>query len=164
MIGNRNVGFIPTMGSLSAGFRDGGGIVFWVGAGATFMFGGLWLFLGVLLSLLFLAYIGPSVRQRALERDYITIGQIIKNELGGKTEKVTSLIVTVFALLMVGLQLFVSGNLVSSISPLSAELSILLVAVTVGFYLLIGGYGNVIKTDAIQFFSYSITCVFTLFN
>jgi len=152
VIGNRNVGLIPTIGSLSAGFRDGAGIVFWVGAGATATFGGLWLLFGALLGYLFFSFVGPSVRKRAVENDYITIGQIIKNELGWKTEKVTSLIVAVFSIMLVAMQLFVSGNLISSLSPLGADISIMIVALTVGFYLLIGGYGNVIKTDAIQFF------------
>jgi Na+/proline symporter len=152
VIGNRNVGLIPTIGSLSAGFRDGSGIVFWVGAGATSMFGGLWLIAGVLVGYLFFSLVGSSVRKRAVENGYITVGQIIKEELGGKTEKVTSLIVVSFSLMLVAMQLFVSGNLISSLSPLGANTSIIIVAVTVGLYLLSGGYGNVIKTDVIQFF------------
>lgn len=152
VIGSRNIGLIPTLGSLAAGFRDGGGIVFWVGAGAIAAFGGLWVIAGVVVTMVFMACVGSSVRQRAKEKDYITIGQIIRDELGVTTEKVTSLIVVAFTTMMVALQLYVSGNLISSISPLGMKTAILCVIAIVAFYLLIGGYANVVFTDAIQFF------------
>lgn len=152
VIGSRNVGLIPTMSSLATGFRDGSGLVFWVGAGATFIFGGLISLLGgVLLGLLFFSFVGPRVRRMAKERGYITIGQIIRDELGSRSEKVSSLIVAVFSVILISVQLFVSGNLISAISPLSSELSIALVAAVVALYMFFGGYGNVIKTDVIQF-------------
>lgn len=153
VIGSRDVGYIPTMSSLATGFRDGSGLVFWVGAGATFIFGGLLSLLGgVLLGLLFFSFVGPRVRRMAKERGYITIGQIIRDELGGRTEKVSSFIVAAFSIILISVQLFVSGNLISTISPLSSELSITLVGLIVALYMFFGGYGNVIKTDVVQFF------------
>ncbi len=152
-IGNRNVGMIPTMGSLSSGFRDGAGLVFWVGAGATFVFGGLlWTFLGVLVGLLFFSLVGPKIREEAQRKNYITIGQMIRDRLGKNTEKTTSIIVTIFAVMLVSMQLYVSGNLISTITSLGVNTSITLVALIVASYVLVGGYSNVIKTDVIQFF------------
>ena len=136
VIGSRDVGYIPTMSSLATGFRDGSGLVFWVGAGATFIFGGLLSLLGgVLFGLLFFSFVGPRVRRMAKKRSYITIGQIIRDELGGRTEKVSSFIVAAFSIVLISVQLFVSGNLISAISPLSSEVSIVLVGFIVALYM-----------------------------
>ena len=45
-IADRDLGVIPVASSLSATFRDGGGIALWVGFGFTIGYGGLWVMFG----------------------------------------------------------------------------------------------------------------------
>ena len=47
VIGGRDVGFIPTVGSLATSFRDGMGVIFWFGFGVTAGYAGLWVFLAL---------------------------------------------------------------------------------------------------------------------
>ena len=61
VLGNRNVGYLPTLGSLAASLRDGSGIVFWVGFGLTAGYGGLWLFIGVCFAFLFYVLCGQKL-------------------------------------------------------------------------------------------------------
>lgn len=152
VIGSRDVGYIPTIGSLASSFRDGMGVVFWFGFGATAGYGGLWLIVGAVAGLFLYALIGPRVRELAKKHDYITIGEMIRARIGVVSEKTTALIVIAFALAYIAIQLFVSGNLFATVLGIEAWIGVVSVAVVVGFYLFFGGYSTVVKTDAIQFF------------
>lgn len=151
VIGGREVGYIPTIGSLAAGFRDGAGIVLWIGFAYTVGYGGLWLFLGVLAGMLVFSVVGPRVRKLSIEYNYITVGQMIRHNIGKTTDRVSSLVILVFALLAMAIQLKVSGNLFATILGQAEWIGLAAVGVIVLFYLFEGGYGSVIKTDAIQF-------------
>lgn len=150
IIGDRNVGYFQTMTSLAANFRDGAGIVFWVGAGLTMGYGGLWMAYGIILGLLFYSFAGPKIRIIAQDRNYITIGQVIQDNIGPLTRKLTAFVILAFTMMLIAMQLYVSGNVISHILNIDAWIGICSVAAVVGCYLYWGGYGNVIKTDAYQ--------------
>lgn len=152
VIGSRNVGYIPTMGSVAASTRDGGGIIFWVGAGATILYGGFWLFIGIAVALVLFAVFGPKIRTAAAEKDYLTIGELVRNELGPVTEKTGAFIILCLSLLFVAIQLYVSGNLLAEVLSVPSWVGVFSAAAIVGFYMFFGGYGAVVRTDAIQFF------------
>lgn len=151
-IGNRNVGYIPTMASLAAGFRDGMGIIFWFGFGVVTGYGGLWLFLGAFLGLCTYILVGPQVRRNAADNGYITVGEMLRARFGVITERSTALIIIGFALVMIAIQLNVAGNLFSAVLGVDAWIGVTCISAVVGFYLYFGGYSNVVKTDTIQFF------------
>ena len=150
IIGNRDVGYLPTVGSLSASFRDGMGIVLWIGFGLTIGYGGLWMIIGGMAGLVVCSIFGPSVRTRAIEQGAITVGELIRSTVGPITEKTTAIIVLIFSLVVISIQLYISGNLFAEVIDFASWIGIF--SVVVGTYLLLGGYGNVIKTDQIQFF------------
>ncbi len=152
VIGGRDVGLIPTLGSLAAGFRDGAGIIWWLGAAYSTGYGGLWLFIGVIFGFAVFMIVGPRVRAISKKEDYITIGQMIHAQTGKLTEKTSSLTILIFALLYMAMQLYVSGNIFSIVLGQPGWVGLAVVAVIVAFYLFAGGYGSVVKTDAIQFF------------
>lgn len=152
VIGHRSVGYIPTMATLSAGFRDGMGLVFWVGFGALSGYGGLWMLLGLIIGMCFYSFVGPKVRDYAEKHDYITIGEIIRARLGVNTERLTALYIVIFALIYIAVQLYVSGNLFAKVLGMEPYIGVCSVAAIVGMYLFFGGYSTVVKTDAVQFF------------
>ncbi len=152
VIGGRDVGLIPTLGSLAAGFRDGAGIIWWLGAAYSIGYGGLWLFVGVVVGFSIFTFIGPKVRALSKEREYITVGQMVQAQTGDITRKTVSAIILVFALLYMAMQLYVSGNIFSIVLGQPEWVGLTVVGTIVAFYLFAGGYGSVVKTDAIQFF------------
>ena len=152
IIGARNVGLIPTVGSLASSFRDGMGIVFWVQFGYMTGYGGLWLIAGVLLGLLIVAGFGPRVRKIALENNYITVGQMLRAQVGVVTTKLASFLVLMFCIIIVAAQLFVAGNMASQLTDLPYWSGVGVAAVVVALYLFCGGYATVVKTDTLQFF------------
>ncbi|MHA1550299.1 MAG: sodium:solute symporter family transporter, partial [Alphaproteobacteria bacterium] len=152
VIGNRNVGLIPTIGSLAASLRDGGGIIIWIGIGFTIGYSGFWIVAGVLLGLLVLSYFGPRVREIAIRKNYITVGQMLTDVIGKYTSRSVSGIILFLAALIISIQLYVSGNLVANILGYPSWIGICAVALVIALYLFAGGYSSVVKTDFIQFF------------
>lgn len=152
VIGSRNVGYIPTLGSLASTFRDGMGIIFWFGFGATAGYAGIWMFIGSLAGLIFYSFIGPKARDIAAKHDYITIGEMVRLRTGVITERIIALVIVVFALMVIAVQLHVSGHLFSTVLGMDPWIGVCSVACIVGFYLYFGGYSTVVRTDAVQFF------------
>lgn len=152
IIGNRSVGIIPTMASLAASFRDGGGIALWITSGITIGYGNIWLIFGVMVGLFYHLIIGPKLRLNAIENNYVTISQVIRDRIGGYSEKMSSLIIVMFAVMLIGLQFNVSGNMFANILDIPAWMGVSVVAIVLCMYLAIGGYKSVIITDTLQFF------------
>jgi len=152
IIANRNLGAIPIISSLSASFRDGTGIIAWTGFGFSIGYGGIWLMLGVLLAMFVYSGFGPRIRQSSIEHNAITVGELIRVAIGPITEKLSTGLVLIFSLVIISIQLYVAGSLFAEIIELDHWLGMVIVAIIVGSYLILGGYSAVVKTDVIQFF------------
>jgi SSS family solute:Na+ symporter len=101
--------------------------------------------------MLIYTWFGPRVRQLSIENDAITVGELIRTAVGPITEKVSTLLVLVFSIVVIAIQLFVAGNLLAVVIDLSLWMGVASVAAIVAVYLMFGGYGAVLKTDVIQF-------------
>lgn len=152
VIGNRDVGLLPTLSSVTAGYRDGSGIIFFVGASLTIGYAGFWYFLLATCSLFVFGQIAGRYRKLAREKEYITIGEVVRGEIGHFSEKTVSFVILAFSLLYIMVQLYVSGNLFSRLLDLPEIMGVALVGSVVALYLFFGGYGTVIRTDFLQFF------------
>jgi SSS family solute:Na+ symporter len=151
-IGARNVGYIATTGTLAAGIRDGSGIILWVSFGYNNGYGGLWIIFGLFSAFCLIAAFGPHVRRLSVERDYLTINQMLRDDIGIYTEKFATIMMLIIAVLIMSMQIYVAGNFFSSLLRQPEWIGMVSVAVLVGFYLFAGGYNAVIRTNTIQFF------------
>ena len=151
IIADRQAGFVPIVSSLAASFRDGSGIVIWIGFGLTIGYGAMWMIIGVIAAMFIYTWFGPRVRQLSIETGAITVGELIRNAVGSITEKVSTLVVLFFSIAVIAVQLFVAGNLFAEVLNLEPWLGVASVAAIVAAYLMFGGYSAVLKTDVIQF-------------
>ena len=149
-IADRNLGVIPVASSLSATYRDGGGIALWLGFGFAIGYGGLWVMFGAFVGLSLFSVFGPGVRKRSRHLQAITVGEMIRSHVGPITEVLTSAIVIVFAVAIIAIQLHVTGNLLSQIMELPSVAVILVCAAMVGAYVALGGFKSVVQTDVVQ--------------
>lgn len=152
VIGNRKVGLLATVASLGAGFRDVGFVTFWFMFSFLYGYGLFVTISGIIASSCILAIAAPKIRKRAGERNYITAGQMIEDGLGPISRYSSSVMILLISLLFSAAQLLVLGEIFSRTLDVPAYYTVPCVAFIVGFYLWAGGYGNVIKTDFIQFF------------
>lgn len=151
-IGGRKVGYIATTGTLAAGIRDGSGIVLWISFAYTAGYGGLWLFAGVFVAFCLMALFGPRVRKISIERDYLTVNQMIHDDIGAYTQRVVTLVMLIITLLIMSMQIYVAGNFFSSLLRQPDWIGMVGVSAVVGAYLFMGGYSAVIRTNTFQFF------------
>jgi len=149
-IGGRNVGFWATTGSLVSGNRDGGGLAVWVTIGASLMFGFYWLIIGFAVALILHIIQLKYVRPLAEKHNFITQADMIRSLIGPKTERGFSYVLILFAIPYAALQLYVSGQILSSLTGLSLVFGVGISAILVGIYLFWGGYQTLVVTDLLQ--------------
>lgn len=152
IIGNRSVGVIPTAASLAASFRDGGGIAFWIAAGFAAGYAGMWLLLGVTVSALLMAIIGPRLRDESGKSGIITIQERVRDYVGKRSAQLTSVISMIFGILIISLQYHVSGSIFAEILGVPKFVGVLVVGLILIAYMVTGGYKSIVVTDTIQFF------------
>ncbi len=150
LIGSNSIGFWPTTLSLAAGMRDGGGLAIWVFMGIVFGIGSLSIVLGAVFAFMLLAYFATRIHRLAQKHQFITINDFIGFRFGTKTKTLSQLIVLWFAFFYATANLFVGGSIIAALLDVSATWGISITALTVGFYLVIGGYRNVVYTDVFQ--------------
>jgi Na+/proline symporter len=152
IIAKRSVGWFPTMASIVGNLRDGAGIAAWVVLGIFFGFGALWLTFGLCIGLIILGLISGRVRRIAVERDYFSVNQMLRDQIGPATELVSTLIIAGMALLYAAVQVNIAGRIFSVLLNGPVVLGVVLTVVIVGGYLVIGGYATSIRTGVFQWF------------
>ncbi len=152
VIGQRSIGLLPTIGSLSTSFRDGSGVVFWIGMGITSFYAGVWLLMGVIAAGFVMAFIGPRIRDIAIERGYVSVSEVVRDRLGLYSEKVFAAIIMLGTLCLASMQIAIAGHMLADTLKLDPLWTMSGIGIFVGYYLFEGGYGSVIKTDVLQFF------------
>lgn len=152
VIGNRQVGLWGIVTSIAANARDGTAMALWISLAAVFGFGAMWLLMGLLLGFGLIALQAPKIRQEAGEQNYVTIDDVFRYRVGPKLGQVSSLIISITALLYAAGNLYVAGTLTSSLFGISGSYGIVAVTLFVALYLAAGGYMNVIRTDLFQGF------------
>ena len=164
IIADRKVGILGFISSSAASFRDGGGIITAIGMG---FIGGYCMYnfyIGCCLGFLFLAFFAPYARTVAEKKGYLTITEMIRDVIGPKTEKISSIITIIVYGLMLSVEFYVLGNLVHTLFGVSNLYSTWLVCLIVTAYVALGGYKTVIKTDILQFFIMLIPIILLFFT
>lgn len=159
IIGNRQVGLIPLISSISASFRDAGGVVLWVGSGFVMGYGLSGFIFGSILGLVLLSFVAPTIRKHSLKHNYITTGEMLKLRIGNKTAKTSSLLTLVTMVGITSSQFFVLGSTFASILGIPTYVAISSTAIVIGIYLYLGGFSTIVKTDILQFV---IICLFII--
>jgi len=150
VIAGRSVSSFRIAASLSSGFRDGAGIAAWVVFIYYFNIGAIWLFVGMALSLIFLSILSQKIRLMVEDTDIYSLNQYCSRFIGNKTGTITVLLLGTTAILVSSAQLHVAGNVLAALFDVSSLFGILFISITVGLYLVIGGFKSVILTDLFE--------------
>lgn len=150
MTARRSVGTFATMASVAGNLRDGAGLAAWVVLGIFYGFGALWLTLGLCAGLAIIALFAPRVRAAAEARDYLTVQQLFRDELGSRFARLSSWIVAGTALLYAAAQVNIAGNLFSRAIGSAPWIGIASTCAIVAAYLYFGGYYTTIRSGIVQ--------------
>lgn len=151
VIGNRNVGLIHMAASVGAGYRGVAFVWFWVSMGYNSGYAPLWMLAGFTLGAIGVGVVGPRVREMGWGRNYITTGPMVEDQIGRNTRRTMTGFILVLALSYAAANLFVLGDILSQATGWRSAWTLPAMAFLILFYLWMGGFLTVIKTDLFQY-------------
>ena len=150
LIGDRRMGTIPVAASISA--LIGGG---YLGALAAISFeyglGVFWYTAGNLFGLVLLAILVPRIKSAADKNSSLTMADYFFDRFDRVVGTVVAIIVYLAFLCLLGMQYIIGGTIFSRLFSVPFEGAVVAMGVYTAFYLLLGGFKAVIKTDMLQF-------------
>jgi SSS family solute:Na+ symporter len=152
IIADRKVGIIGTFSSITASLRCGGVVMIWIGLGYALGYAPYMLVAGGIIAMFLFSLIAPRVRQLAEKKNYITISQMIKDTIGIKTEKLSSILIIMYGMALITAEFWLIGKLLEMLLGINPVYTILTSIIVVGFYVSAGGYKSIVRTDIFQFF------------
>lgn len=163
LLAGRKVGLFQTAASILAVI---GGIVLVGQAALAFDMGfsAMWFWAGMSLGFVFLGLAVKKVKTIADEKRFLTISEYILDKFDKRNSILASIILFLaFFSLLIG-QFIAGGSLFAPLLNISYSSAVIIIGVGTLFYLLLGGFKAVIKTDFLQFLIMFFVSIFLLFN
>jgi len=163
LLAGRKVGLFQTAASILAVI---GGVILVGQAALAFDlgFGAMWFWVGMAIGLIFLGLTAKKVKSIADEKGFLTISEYILNKFDKKNSTLASVIFFLAFFALLSGQFIAGGNLFAPLLNISYSGAIIILGVGTLFYLFLGGFKAVIKTDFLQFLIMFFVSIFLLFN
>lgn len=149
-LANRKLNVFQSTATISAGFI--GVSILMLITGFIYLYGisASWMFVGILVGFIIFSRFGVFLKRKSKKR-YYTLSDYFKDRLGSKIA-----IMATFAVIMVYISVVINqfiggGKILEYITGWPYNLSLILMGAVVLFYLLLGGFRSVVKTDVLQF-------------
>lgn len=107
-------------------------------------------FVGTFIGFLILSFNAGKIRQNAVAKDQHSIPNFAKQRGYHNYSLLLAIVSWAFTFTLMLMQVIIGGDLVSKITDIPYNLSALLVAAAIAFYLVFGGYKALLNTDVIQ--------------
>ncbi len=112
--------------------------------------GAIWYFIGSVFGLFVFYFFGVKVKKMADDQKFYTLPDFFFYLKGNFAGYLATIIVIIIMFGWVVVNFTAGATLISEYTPISYELSVILVGVIILLYLLAGGFNAVVKTDVIQ--------------
>ena len=112
--------------------------------------GALWYFIGAVFGLFVFYFFGKKIKKLADEQNFYTLPDYFFFLKGRFAGYLATLIVVIIMFGWVVLNFIAGAKLVAEYTPISYEVSVLIVGAVILAYLVAGGFSAVVKTDLIQ--------------
>jgi len=112
--------------------------------------GALWYFIGSVFGLFVFYFFGIKVKKMADDQNFYTLPDFFFYLKGNFAGYLATIIVIIIMFGWVVVNFTAGATLVNEYTPISYELSVILVGIIILLYLLAGGFNAVVKTDVIQ--------------
>ncbi|MBD3252311.1 hypothetical protein GF386_01120 [Candidatus Pacearchaeota archaeon] len=123
---------------------------------------GISLFAGFAFGAFILIFLTRRIRYKANEYKPYSHLDYFGKFLGKKSEKMGLVLSLIAIISVLIIQLIVGGSLISTLTGLSYEISVVLISLVIAIYLSLGGFNSVLTTDVIQGISMFILIIFLL--
>ena len=152
-IAERNLGVFNSICSIGSTKISGNIILGFVAFVYLFGISAMWMIFGVVIGYLLFLLFAIKVKKEGDLNKYYTIGDYFKHRYGIIAGKVVSITIFVFLFLNLTIQLIGGAKMLESLTSLPFYFGAILCSSVILFYLYLGGFKAVVRTDAIQFIS-----------
>jgi len=150
-LGGRNMGFFPSLMTLSGTFVSAVTLMVYTSFVYIYGISAAWIFVGYTLGFLFFIPFALKLYRLSLEHQFFTLTDYFVFRYGRKTARWVIGVIFVWYVGLLSTQLLVGSNLLNELGGVPVSLAKLGMLLTVLTYLLVGGFGSVVKTDIFQF-------------
>lgn len=165
VIAGRNLGLLGFVSSMGANFRDVAFSWFWIMLAYQYGWWPILIMTGYVFANLIIAKYAPFLRQLSKEKDYITAIEWVSESVGSLTANSSKYISLFVSVIFSAGQIAILGGILSSLTEWNANHVILIISFVIGFYVLSGGFINVIRTDIFQaFIIFAMFIIVYLYN
>lgn len=150
-LGGRNMGFFPSLMTLSGTFVSA--VTLMVYTSFVYIYGvsAAWIFVGYTIGFLLFIPFALKLYRLSVEHKFFTLTDYFVFRYGRKTARWVIGVIFVWYVGLLSTQLLVGSNLLHELGDVPQNWAKLGMLVTVLTYLLVGGFGSVVKTDIFQF-------------
>ncbi len=150
-LGGRNMGFFPSLMTLSGTFVSAVTLMVYTSFVYIYGISAAWIFIGYTLGFLLFIPFSLKLYRLSLQHQFFTLTDYFVFRYGRKTARLVIGVIFVWYVGLLSTQLLVGSNLLNELGGVSVNLAKLGMLITVLIYLLVGGFGSVVKTDIFQF-------------
>lgn len=150
-LGGRNMGFFPSLMTLSGTFVSAVTLMVYTSFVYIYGISAAWIFVGYTLGFLFFIPFALKLYRLSLEHQFFTLTDYFVFRYGRKTARWVIGVIFVWYVGLLSTQLLVGSNLLNELGGVPVTWAKLGMLITVLTYLLVGGFGSVVKTDIFQF-------------
>lgn len=150
-LGGRNMGFFPSLMTLSGTFVSAVTLMVYTSFVYIYGISAAWIFVGYTLGFVFFIPFALKLYRLSGEHKFFTLTDYFVFRYGRKTARWVIGVIFVWYVGLLSTQLLVGSNLLNELGGVPVSWAKLGMLVTVLTYLLVGGFGSVVKTDIFQF-------------
>ncbi len=151
LIANRKLGVFALTATIIASFFGGNSLVTFTALVFQFGAAAFWGYFGVTVGFILIYFLSKRIKQMADKGKFYTFSDYFKKKYGVATGKIVGAVVFVLYLGYLIVQFIAGGTILSVITGWSYPLAILIMGTIVIFYVFMGGFRAVVKTDLFQY-------------
>jgi len=150
IIGSKKIGVWHNIATLTATKITASIIITYVALVYVFGIGAIWLYIGVAFGYLLFLLFAIKLKKEGDAHNYYSMADYFYNRYGHFTGKLFSIIIFIVFFLNFTIQIIGGAIILENLLNLSFFLGVIIVSVVILFYLYIGGFRAVVKTDVVQ--------------
>ena len=150
LIADRNVNAVNLNATICASWAGGGILAAYVAFVYRYGISAIWIWVGSSLGILVFIPFAKKLKVAGDREQHYTMLDFLYSKFGKKNNLIAASLLFFGFLTLILVELILGGKLFSVITNLPYWLAVLICSATILFYLLLGGFQSVVKTDIFQ--------------
>jgi Na+/proline symporter len=150
-LGGRSLGLFPSLMTLSGTFVSAVTLMVYTSFVYVYGVSAAWIFVGYTLGFIFFIPFAKRIYRMAVKHHFFTLTDYFVHRYGRRTARWIIGVIFIWYVGLLSTQLLLGSNLLNSLGGIPVAAAKVSMLVSVLIYLIVGGFGSVVKTDIFQF-------------